>query len=93
MVAPVALTAGYWLNLGTVDSKAEVAANDSRFTQFAPFRSGALYNNTRRTNDIRSNDYWESGIANPQLILADLIRIVHPGLLPKDSLYYYKQLK
>jgi len=93
MVAPVALKADYWFNLGTVDSKAAVAASDARFGQFACFRTGALYNNTLRTNDIGANDYWESGVANPQLILADLIRIMHPGLLPNNSLYYYKQLK
>lgn len=92
-VAPEALHADYWLNLGSVDSKADIAARDIRFTQFAPFRTGAIYNNTRRTNDIGANDYWESGTANPQLILADLIRIMHPGLLQKDSLFYYKQLK
>jgi len=93
MVAPVALKADYWFNLGTVDSKAAVVASDARFGQFACFRNGALYNNTLRTNDIGANDYWESGVANPQRILADLIRIMHPDLLPKDSLYYYKQLK
>lgn len=92
-VAPEALKADYWFNIGTVDSKAEIAARDTRFSQFAPFVKGTIYNNTRRTNDIGSNDYWESGTANPQLILADLIRIMHPDLLPKDSLYYYKQLK
>ncbi len=92
-VAPEALKADYWLNLGTVDSKADIAGRDIRFTQFAPFRTETIYNNTRRTNDIGANDYWESGTANPQLILADLIRIMHPDLLPKDSLYYYKQLK
>ncbi len=92
-VAPEALKADYWLNVGTADSKAAIAAGDSRYTQFHSFRTGAIYNDTRRTNDLGSNDYWESGAVNPQLILADLIRILHPGLLPNDSLFYYKQLK
>jgi iron complex transport system substrate-binding protein len=92
-VAPDALKAGYWINVGSVDSKAEILAKDPRFAQFHSFQTGAIYNNTRRTNDIGSNDYWESGTANPQLVLADLIRILHPDVLPKDSLFYYKQLK
>jgi iron complex transport system substrate-binding protein len=92
-VAPVALKADYWLNLGNVDSKADVAARDNRFTSFRAFQTGALYNYNRRINDLGSNDYWESGSMHPDLILADLIRILHPGLLPGDSLYYYKQLK
>jgi iron complex transport system substrate-binding protein len=92
-IAPVALKADYWLNLGNVDSRADVAANDNRFTSLRAFQTGALYNYNRRINDLGSNDYWESGSMHPDLILADLIRILHPGLLPEDSLYYYKQLK
>lgn len=92
-VAPVALKADFWLDLGAVDSRAEVVAVDGRFTAFRSFQTGALYNYNRRMNDLGSNDYWESGAIHPDLILADLIRILHPGLLPPDSLYYYKQLK
>jgi iron complex transport system substrate-binding protein len=92
-VAPVALKADYWLADAYVNSKNDVLARDSRFGGFHAFQTGALYNNNNRVNDLGSNDYWESGIVNPQLILADLIRILHPGLLPQDTLYYYKQLK
>ena len=92
-VAPVALKADYWLNVGYVDSKKDVLAKDSRYGTFHSFQTDALYNFNKRVNDIGSNDFWESGLVNPQLVLADLIRILHPGLLPADSLYYYKQLK
>jgi iron complex transport system substrate-binding protein len=92
-VAPVALKADYWLNPGDVDSKNDIRGKDSRFAAFQPFQKDAIYNFNKRVNDLHSNDYWESGIVNPQLVLADLIRILHPGLLPQDSLYYYKQLK
>ena len=92
-VAPVALKADYWLNIGYVDSKSDILAKDSRYSGFHAFQTDALYNFNKRVNDIGSNDYWESGIVSPHLILADLIRILHPGLLPQDTLYYYKQLK
>jgi iron complex transport system substrate-binding protein len=93
IVAPVALKADYWLNVGFVSSKKDLLAKDSRFTAFRPFQKDAVYNYDKRVNALGSNDYWESGVVNPQLILADLIRILHPGLLPQDSLYYYKQMK
>jgi iron complex transport system substrate-binding protein len=92
-VAPEALTADYWLNIGYVDTKADIAAKDQRYASFKPFKTGQLYNNNKQVNDIGSNDYWESGAVNPQVILADLIRILHPELLPDHSLVYYKQLK
>jgi iron complex transport system substrate-binding protein len=91
-VAPVALQADFWLNVGYVDTKADIVARDVRYKDFRPFKQGAIYNNNKRVNDIGANDYWESGTVNPHLILADLIRILHPELLPKHELVYYKQL-
>jgi iron complex transport system substrate-binding protein len=90
--APEALTADYWLNIGYVDSKKDIAGKDPRYAGFRSFKTGQLYNNNKKTNDIGSNDYWESGAVNPQLILADMISILHPELLPGHTLVYYKQL-
>ena len=92
-VAPVALTADYWLHTGSASTKAEVLAQDARYAAFAPFKTGRLYNNNRRTNAQGSNDYWESGAVRPDLVLSDLIRILHPELLPTWQLYYYQQVK
>ena len=93
MVTPEALTAEYWLNVGYVDSKKDIAAKDPRYESFLSYRKGQVYNFNKKVNDIGSNDYWESGIVNPQVILADLIRILHPELLPDHELVYYKQLQ
>ena len=38
-------------------------------------------------------DYFESGVANPDVILKDLIKIFYPELLPEHTLFYYQQLK
>ena len=92
-VAPEALHADDWLNVGEVNSKKDILAEDRRFGAFHSFQTGAIYNFNNRVNDLGSNDYWESGTVNPQIILADLIRILHPDLLAKDTLVYYKQLK
>ena len=91
-VAPVALQADFWLNVGYVDSRADIAARDVRYKAFRPFRQGTIFNNNKRVNDLGANDYWESGAVNPHLLLADLIRILHPELLPDHELVYYKQL-
>lgn len=94
-VYPVALTADYWLNVGmmSVDSKQSVLAKDVRYADFKAFKTGRLYSYTKRVNSRGSNDFWESGAVNPHLVLADLIRILHPDLLPKHQLVYYQQLK
>ncbi|WP_310397786.1 ABC transporter substrate-binding protein [Hymenobacter sp.] len=92
-VAPVALTAEYWLQTGSAKARAEITAQDARYAAFGPFKTGRLYNNNRRTNAQGSNDYWESGAVRPDLVLADLIKILHPELLPTWQLYYYQLLR
>jgi len=91
--APEALTAAYWLNIGYVTTKQDIVGKDPRFASFQSFKTGNLYNYDKKTNDLGSNDYWESGVVNPQIVLADMISILHPELLPDHKLVYYRQLK
>jgi iron complex transport system substrate-binding protein len=91
-VAPVALKADYWINSGTVNTKADIAALDERYTYFKPYKTNTIYNFNKRVNDFGSNDYWESGVVNPHLVLSDLIKILHPEALPNYQLFYYKQI-
>lgn len=94
-VYPIALKADYWLNVSmtTVDSKQAVLDKDARYADFKAFKTGNLYSYSKRVNSRGSNDFWESGAVSPHLVLADLIKIMHPDLLPNHQLVYYKQLK
>ena len=40
-----------------------------------------------------ANDFWESAIARPDLILSDVIAILHPEILPDYQLFYAEKLK
>lgn len=60
--------------------------------ELAAYQSGNIYNNNARLNEFGSNDYWENGLANPDVVLADLIKILHPELLPDHELVYYRHL-
>ncbi len=91
-LAPVALHADLWLNLGYVSKKTEILAHDIRFRDFGPFTHDQLYNYNLQTNGQGANDYWESGGVHPDIILADLIKIAHPELLPLHTLFYYTQI-
>lgn len=88
-----ARNADFWLNPGSWQSLSEIEAADERFTRFAAFQNGNVFNNNKRLNENGGNDYWETGVTNPHLILADLIKILHPELLPDHELYFYQQLK
>lgn len=93
-VYPYALKADFWLNVGfdSRDTRRSILAQDSRYADFNAARTGKMYSYNRRVSDQGSNDFFESGSVNPHTVLADLIRILHPDLLPDHQLVYYKQL-
>lgn len=82
----------FWFNTSSWTTLAEVVANDARLADFTAYQTGNIYNNNARLNESGGNDYWESGLANPDVVLADLIKILHPELLPDHELVYYHQL-
>ena len=59
---------------------------------FDAFKAGRVFNNDRRLNEHGGNDYWESGSLRPDIVLADLIKILHPQLLPDHELVFYRRL-
>ena len=85
-------SADYWINTGIWDSLNDAMASDERYSLFAAFRNKQMYNHIGRINEHGGNDYWESGVAKPHLVLSDLIKIFHPDLLPDHTLYYYRRL-
>ena len=86
------LGAEYWINPDFANSVDEILAKDERLRDFEAIKTGKIFNNNRRLKRGEVNDYWESGLINPHLILADLISIFHPELLPGHELHYYKKI-
>ncbi len=85
--------ADIWINSGKALSLEEIRRTESRLVHLKPYRERSVYNNTARLNQNGGNDFWETGVMEPHLILADLIRIFHPGLLPGHELRYYERLQ
>ena len=88
----LAMRADFWLNLGQIATIEELKASVPRFAAVEAVQRGRLYNNTKRTNENRGSDFWESGAIRPDLILEDLVKILHHEA-PTDSLHYYKRLQ
>lgn len=87
-----ALTADYWLNIGTAVSKSEISMLDQRLTGLPCYKKGNLFNNNKRTTHEGGNDYWESGTVYPHLILKDIASIIHPDLFAGNELLFYRKI-
>lgn len=87
-----AADADCWLHVCGCRSLAELSARLPLFADIPAVKHGAVYDNDLRTNARGGNDYWESGVVHPDLVLRDLIRILHPELV-QEEFVYYRQLK
>lgn len=81
-----------WIGVQAASLK-ELGQTDSKYKLFKAFKDGNVYNINKRTNTAGGNDYWESAVARPDLLLSDMIKICHPNLFPDYELTYYEQLK
>jgi len=81
-----------WLNCD-FNSIAELLNANAKHALFRPVSLGAVYNFNNRTLPSGANDFWESGVARPDLILADIIAILHPNILPEHELVYAERLE
>lgn len=84
--------ADIWINVGMAGSLSDVAGACPKFTDTRCFRNGEVYNNNARVNAAGGNDYYESAVVNPDILLRDLVKIFHPEVVEED-LVYYKRLK
>lgn len=91
----LASEADVWINVGTLGSMEEFASQYPKFVGLPCIRKGRLFNCNRRMSAAGSNDYWESGVMRPDVVLSDLVEIFHPELQPVDEeeMYYYQRLK
>lgn len=73
--------ADVWVNAPTTTLPA-LMQMDERHGLFRAAREGRVYGFYGRTLPDGANDFWESAVARPDLVLKDLIWALHPQLLP-----------
>jgi len=86
------IMADYWFGAPYASLK-ELRESDARYTVFAAYKNRQVYNFNKRRTPSGGNDFWESAIARPDLLLADVIKIIHPELLPEHGLVYIERLE
>lgn len=88
-----ATEADLWLNPGTAESLNDIAVSDHRMTKLPVFASGGIWNNRNRVTASGGNDYWEGAVVHPDLLLRDIVSILHPELLPGYRQLYFRRLQ
>lgn len=71
----------------------ELLSIDERHGLFKSANNKQVYNFNNRTTPTGGNDFWESGIAHPDIILADMIKVFHPEIMKEHEFIYVSKLK
>lgn len=86
--------ADVWLNPGAVSSMEQLIELAPRMADTPPVKNGNVWNNNNLTTPGGGNDFYESGTVRPDIVLLDLVRILHPELSDSTSTtVYYHRLK
>lgn len=65
---------------------------DERNSLFDAVRSGNVYNFFARRTESGGNDFWESGVVQPEKILSDFVKIIHPEVTEIDTLFFSRKV-
>jgi iron complex transport system substrate-binding protein len=81
--------ADIWINGGGWPSLAAMIEDEPRYAAFKAWRQGQVWVYERRLTPDGENDYWSRGLTRPDLVLADLVKVFHPTLLPTHTFEWY----
>lgn len=85
--------ADVWLNVGDIYTLEALRQRFPKFGEVKSVKQAKVYNFDKRRLAGGGNDYWESGVMYPDLVLRDLIKIFHPELFTEYEFEYYRKLE
>lgn len=88
-----ALQSDIWINAGSSVTLGDIRSIDTRLADLPPVQTGEVYNNIKGTTSTGGNEYWESGVLSPHVILMDLASIFHPAQAPGYEPCFYIRLE
>ena len=93
IVLDAAADAAVWINSSTsYRTLADVAAEEPRLAAIPAAESGEIWNYDRITTPSGGVAFFELGVLRPDLVVRDLIEILHPGTLPDHEFVFYRPI-
>lgn len=83
--------ADIWVG-SSANSLKELTDIDERHSLFQAYKRKQVYNFNARTNTSGANDFWESAVARPDIVLADMIKALHPEQMENHDFFYMQKL-
>ncbi|NDI98102.1 ABC transporter substrate-binding protein [Flavobacterium sp. LaA7.5] len=88
-----AQNADYWVGPSQFTSLQEMVNDNPHYAQFKAFQDKQVYSFATKTGATGGLLYYEVAPNRPDLVLKDLVKILHPELLPEYELHFFEKLK
>ncbi|MCF8320540.1 MAG: ABC transporter substrate-binding protein [Flavobacterium sp.] len=85
--------AEFWIAPGDFSSLKQMKDSNIHYAEFESFKNKKVYSYAVNKGPKGGIVYFELASARPDLVVKDLIRIIHPELLPKYSPFFFKKLE
>ena len=85
--------ATYWIAPAQYTSYSKMLADNKSYALFDAFKNKQVYTHALTVGAKGGVTYYEEASMRPDLVLKDLVKILHPELLLDHELYFFKQLE
>lgn len=85
--------ADFWIGPGQFSTLAEMQKANPHYKQFKAFQTKNVYSYSLKKGKTGGLIYFEEAPNRPDLVLKDLVKIIHPELLPNYQLYFFQKLQ
>ena len=85
-------SADYWLGVGSFENLENLKEANNRYSAFTAFQKQQVYSFNKRIGATGGVEYLELGYLRPDLIIADLVKICHPGLMENSETFFFFKL-
>lgn len=85
--------AQFWIGPGQFTSLSQMEEAHSVYAQFDAFQHSEVYSFTNKKGATGGVLYYELAPNRPDLVLKDIIKILHPEALPDHELFFFSKLQ
>ena len=84
--------ADFWIGPGQFTSIEEILKDNKNYAHFKAVETKNIYSFSTKKGKTGGIIYYELAPNRPDLVIQDLIKILHPELLPDYQLYFFEKL-
>ena len=88
-----AKSADIWITSGQFSSLAAMAASNPHYAEFDAFKNKNVYSFSGKKGKTGGILYYELAPNRPDIVLKDILKILHPELLPSYEPFFFAKLK